>query len=334
MANKFKSILGIGPMSSETVEAVFRYSHYHRAQLMLIASKNQIDYNGGYVNGWNTAKFMEFIKRMRQVYDNSDVKICRDHCGPGFNGIYDLEDVYKTIKADISNGFDLIHIDFCHYKGMKNEQLEESTKAIEYCLSLNPDIGLEIGTDENSGVNYSLPNLLEIEKEIDYFKSFCDPEFYVVQTGSLVKEINQAGDYNKSFTEAISKIVRERGVKLKEHNADYLSKDEIEIRRGVVDAMNIAPQLGVVQTQLVLSRCLFYGVKFENFIEESYSSQKWQKWLLNNTKENKFLCSTIAGHYNFNSPSYKDIMSKLNKSEDMSELIINSLVNIISHYVQ
>src|SRR3972149_1251354 len=169
MANKFKSILGIGPMSSETVEAVFRYSHYHRAQLMLIASKNQIDYNGGYVNGWNTAKFMEFIKRMRQVYDNSNVKICRDHCGPGFNGIYDLEDSYKTIETDIKNGFDLIHIDFCHFKGSKEEQFEETKKAIEYCYKLNPRILIEVGTDENTGTNFGPMNLSEIEREINFF---------------------------------------------------------------------------------------------------------------------------------------------------------------------
>ena len=59
--------------------------------------------------------------------------------------------------------------------------MAQSKKAIEYALKLNPRILLEIGTDENVGANYNLPNLSEIEKEIDYFTEFCNPEFYVVQ---------------------------------------------------------------------------------------------------------------------------------------------------------
>ena len=122
------SSLGIGPMSSEIIEAVFKYSHYYRKGLMLIPSKNQIDYNRGYVNNWTTSKFIDSINLMRKRFDNSDVKICRDHCGPGFNGVDSLEDTYNTIRNDIKSGFDLIHIDFCHFKGNREEQLKETKR--------------------------------------------------------------------------------------------------------------------------------------------------------------------------------------------------------------
>ena len=56
-----KSNLAIGPMSAEIIEAIFRFSHYKRKELMIIASKNQIDYNRGYVNNWTTKEFMNFI---------------------------------------------------------------------------------------------------------------------------------------------------------------------------------------------------------------------------------------------------------------------------------
>ena len=39
-----------GPMSSEIIQAIYQYSHDNSVELMLIASKNQIDYDGGYVN--------------------------------------------------------------------------------------------------------------------------------------------------------------------------------------------------------------------------------------------------------------------------------------------
>ena len=86
--------IGIGPMSSEVIEAVYKYSSINNKELMLIASKNQIDYNKGYVNNWKTSNFSKFIKSMKKKYKNAKVKICRDHCGPGFNGNYSLKDVY------------------------------------------------------------------------------------------------------------------------------------------------------------------------------------------------------------------------------------------------
>lgn len=332
-SHKFNATLAIGPMSTETIEATFRYSNFHRKELMLISSKNQIDWNKGYVNGWSTKEYMEFVKEMRKRYPQAKVAICRDHCGPGFNGNDDIKDVYKTIDADIQSGFDLIHIDFCHFKGTKEEQFKASKKAIEYCKKLNKNIRIEVGTDENAGINYGLPNIEELEREIDFFTSFCDPEFYVVQTGSLVMEINQVGNFNKPFVEKIYGMLKAKGLKLKEHNADYLTKDDIAMRDGVVDAQNIAPQLGVIQTQYVLTKCLIYGVDMTEFIETVYAGNKWKKWMQDNSAENKMLCVMIAGHYHFNSPAYKKIISELGKREDISESIMTELGNVIHHYV-
>lgn len=332
ITHKINADLAIGPMSIESVEAVFRYSHFHRKQLMLIASKNQVDWDGGYVNNWTTRKYMEYIRNMNKAYPQAKVLVCRDHCGPGFNGNHNLSDVYKTIEEDLQSGFDLIHIDFCHLKGTYRKQLEESKKAIMHMLSIRPDILIEIGTDENVGANYSLTNLEEIEKEIDFFKEFCQPIYYVIQTGSLVKEINQFGSFNKIFVQKASVLLTEKGLKLKEHNDDYLSKEELLERSGIVDAMNIAPQLGVIQTQIILNKCLIYGIDATDFTEEVYRGGKWKKWLNKNGAGNKLLCSTIAGHYHFTSVVYKKIISRLEEREDIHENIINALMDLINHY--
>ncbi len=324
--------LGIGPMSSEVIEAVYRYSHFNGNGLMLISSKNQVDYSGGYVNNWKTKDFVKYLSKMSSIYPKSNVIVCRDHCGPGFNGIYDLKDTYSTIRDDIENGFDLIHIDFSKFPGSKTDILEESKKAINYAMSINPKIKLEIGTDENRGDFYNKGTIPKIEQEIDFFKSFCHPDFYVVQTGSLIKEINQVGEFNPPFVKDISFILKQKGLKLKEHNADYLSKDEISLRRGVVNAMNIAPQLGTVQTQKTLESCLIHGISFEDFTNEAYSRKKWEKWLQENTPKNKFLCSLIAGHYHFSSKNYKKILNELSKSINIKEEIISSLMEVIKHY--
>jgi hypothetical protein len=334
LSSKNNPSLALGPMSTESIEAVFQYSHFHRKELMLIASKNQIDHSGGYVNKWTTRQYMDYVSQMREKYPNAVVKICRDHCGPGFNGNFDLSDTYKTIEEDIKCGFDLVHIDFCHYKGQKDEQLAETKKAIEHCLKLKPTIELEIGTDENRGTNYSLPNIKELEREIDYLQSFSKPLYYVVQTGSLVMEINQVGSFNQPFVSSISKMLHTKGLKLKEHNADYLSKGEINMRKGIVDAMNIAPQLGVIQTQTIITRCLIHGICLDAFLDEVYAGGKWKKWLDKNTADNKMLCCVIAGHYHFSSPPYKTIIEELNKHEDIKETIIGQITKLIHHYAQ
>ena len=106
--------IGIGPMSPEVIEATYKYSDINNIKIMLIASKNQIDHSGGYVNNWNTARYTRFCNSLKKQNKNSKVLLCRDHCGPGFNGNFSLNDVYKTINSDIKSGFDLIHIDFCH----------------------------------------------------------------------------------------------------------------------------------------------------------------------------------------------------------------------------
>lgn len=329
-----KPSLAVGPMSSEIIESVFRYSHFHRTPLYLISSKNQVDHSRGYVNAWNTREYMEYVQSMRTAYQNSEVTICRDHCGPGFNGNYDMKDVYKTIETDIENGFDLIHIDFCHFQGSREEQLAESKKAVEFCYKLDPNIKLEIGTDENTGASYSLTNLDEINDEIDYFQSFCSPEFFVVQTGTVVKEIGQAGSYNEAFVRDVSTLLKSKGLRLKEHNADYLSRDEIERRNGVVDCMNNAPQFGVVQTSTVLTKALTYGINITDFINVVYEGGKWKKWMNNNSPENKMLCVLIAGHYHFNSDEYKTIISRLADREDIQETLIDASSTIIGHYLQ
>ncbi len=332
MAKEITAQFGIGPMSSEAIEAVYRYSNFNRKQLMLIASKNQIDHSGGYVNGWSTKEYSEHLKTLKDKYTFSDVLLCRDHCGPGFTGNFDLKDTYQTIEEDINNGFDLIHIDFCHHKGTFEEKLEESKKAIEFCKGLNEEILIEIGTDENLGDNFAFNSIDEIENEIDYFTSFCDPNFFVVQTGSWVMEINQAGNFNSDFNKEVSSLIRSKGLKFKEHNADYLTSEEIAKRKGIVDAMNIAPQYGVIQTGIIINKCLAYGIDFESWAEIVYKGGKWKKWLKDNTPENKFLCINIAGHYHFATDEYKIIFDQINQYEDLSETIIESLVEVTEHY--
>lgn len=273
--------IGIGPMSSEVIEAVYKYSSINNKELMLIASKNQIDHNGGYVNNWNTKEYSNYLKSMQMKYTNAKIKICRDHCGPGFNGKQNINDVYKTIDSDVENNFDLIHVDFSKAKKNYKQILKLSKEAILYIKKIKPKVEIEIGTDENFAQKLSSINIKEFLNEMDYFLEFMDPEYFVVPTGSLVMEDNQFGFFNHKFIKSVYQRIKKRPILLKEHNADYLNSESINLRKEFISALNIAPQFGVFQTKFVIDECVKFGIDTTNFLNKCYESKKWEKWLLN-----------------------------------------------------
>jgi hypothetical protein len=84
----------------------------------------------------------------------------------------------------------------------------------------------------------------------------------------------------------------------------------------------------------ILNECKKFGVNPDNFLEVSYSSKKWEKWLYKINKNDKLRCSVIAGHYNFNTKEYKILIENLQKyKKNINNDIINSHIEIIDHYV-
>jgi fructose/tagatose bisphosphate aldolase len=234
--------LACGPMSSQAIEAVFRVSEDRGVQLALIASKNQIDYAGGYVNDWTTAQYMEFVRFMRESYPRADVVVCRDHLGPGFKkkvpGMSQYQDVLNTLESDIEQGFDLVHVDFCHAEGSEVARLEVTADIVAQARAKRSDIGIEVGTDE-IGV---LRNREHIQREIDWLvRNNVNPDLYVLNTGSKVEANRQAGHFNPGLVEQVRTMLQGTGMRIKEHNADFLGYPQIIQRQGKVGAMNIAP---------------------------------------------------------------------------------------------
>lgn len=336
---KITSKLALGPMSSEAIEATYKYSEENNVQLMLISSKSQIDWNGGYVNNWNTQQYSEYLDQMDKKYPMSDVLICRDHCGTGFNNNVrfdnlkkDLVDVIKTVEYDLAYGFDLIHVDMCHLKTNHSGKLKWTVKILDLIKKIKPTTLLELGTDENLG--NAAVDLIQLERDIKFFSEW-KPVFYVAQTGSLIKEINQVGTFEPTVVGKTADLLHRNEFKLKEHNADYLSVNDLNLRKGIVDAVNIAPMLGVLQTNFILHKSMQYGFDTTAFLDRSYASGRWKKWLYKNEMSNKYLCALAAGHYNFTSDEYRRLFDKINEIEegDLYNLIINEHYNVIDNYM-
>ena len=323
------SKLACGPMSKEIIEAVFYCSQTRCKPLMLICSRNQVDKKSGYV--FTTQQYAEYIQRMYRKYPQAHVLICRDHCGPRF-GTSDntMQSVKDTIQCDLENGFDLIHIDLCHAKMTHQEKISHTIELMNFAKSIRSDVMFEIGTDDNVGV--AELDVDRIVADIHACQQVANPVFYVVQTGSLVRETSNTGSFDIDSVSAMHEALHKCGTKLKEHNADYLTKGQIILRRGIVDAVNIAPQLGVVQTNYILSQALIYGIDTNPFVRSVANQDRWKKWI--DRWQGQHLCALVAGHYHYNDPSYKHLVAGLEKEGDVGEGILCEITRVIDHYLE
>ena len=298
--------LGFGPMSLLVNDTLARYAKDNQRPLMFIASRNQVDADSGYV--MKTKQLAEQLNPLRSGY----LMLCRDHCGPYFldverdlNQRAAIEATKRTIAGDIENGFDLIHIDTSRCE----DSYHVADELFNFCLNLNPDIKFEFGTEENVGV---AAGVKKYQQDVKFASQFPNMQFVVAQTGSLTMEDRQVGSFDVPMVRRLVGYANNAGIKLKEHNADYLTADQIKLRQQAgVHACNIAPQLGVIQTKTIIGLARQYDVDSGHFENTVLTSGKWNKWMVDPEDNNNELKVAVAGHYCYNSNAYKHLEDRL-----------------------
>ena len=180
---------------------------------------------------------------------------------------------------------------------------------------------------------YDLIRIDKYRHDVAFAKDMTNIEFVVAQTGSLCHEDHQHGEFNYQAAVELVGIANSGGVKLKEHNADYLTAMEILLRRDAgVHALNIAPQLGVVQTKLLRTLSSKYAVdEWNAFANVVLATNRWRKWtdLDNNTQR-----VNVAGHYAFATPEYRAVVDKLTAAGiDWQHAVDQVIFEILHTYV-
>jgi len=325
-----KFTLGVGPISKDIVNICLEYSHRYQFPLYIIPSRNQANYNSGYA--FTTVELVKYIKN--HPFYNKDLNIlCRDHCGPYFSDRdknlslqQAMDETVKTITCDILNGFSIIHIDVGRvpnqYKFTCADTLFQSS------IKLNPNIKFEFGSEDNLGTTNS--NLSILNENLEFLKKYKDNTVYVVtQTGSLTKH-KQVGTFEIEKNLIATNLVHSKGFYFKEHNADYLSKNDIIKRKQAgIDALNIAPQLGRIQSEL-LYKFAKNNYKFNNFVKKVLDSKKYEQWITTEINDNdtKFF---VSGHYLFNEEEYKILLADINIGE-YKDILKNNIFEVLTDY--
>lgn len=340
------TLLGVGPMSVNCVDAAIELANEHEVPMLMIASRRQIDseeFGGGYVNNWTTAEFA------RYVIDNDKkgkVLLARDHGGPWQNSKEKdaklslrraMESAKSSYRADLEAGFQVLHIDpsvDVHGQPDVDEVLDRVFDLYEFCWSQAQQLGreviFEIGTEEQSGSTNS-------QEELDYtlsaIQQFCaknrlpQPSFVVIQCGTRVMETRNVGSFDTPFRVAdelpaeiqlpkMIEICNRYGILMKEHNTDYLSDEALQWHpRLGIHAANVAPEFGVTETRALVSVLEDNGQSklAERFLKLAYDSSKWDKWMLKDTRATDRDRSIIAGHYVFSTPECVELKAEASR---------------------
>ena len=361
------TLLCVGPMSKNCVDATIELADQYKSPLMLIASRRQIDseqFGGGYVENWSTKEFSDYV-RSKDI--NKNIILARDHGGPWQNEIeinknMNLKDAMQSAKdsyrADIDAGFHMLHIDTSidiHSQPNADQILERVYELYDFSWSYaqkkGQDIIFEIGTEEQSGGNNSKE---ELEYTLENMSKFCKnnklpfPSFVVIQAGTRVMETKNIGSFDSPIRVAnelppeiqipqMIDICDKYGILMKEHNTDYLSTDSLRWQpRLGIHAANIAPEFGVAETKAFIDILKKSGHidLMDEFLKISYESMKWKKWMLKNTDANDTDRAIIAGHYVFSSNEFIKLKAKaLKKIDNLEVLLKNKIKESIFRYM-
>ena len=366
--NRNCTLLGVGPMSKNCIDATIELANEYCTPLMLIASRRQIDseqFGGGYVENWTTEQFADYV-----IYKDTqkNIILARDHGGPWQNELeisnkLNLNDAMQSAKesyrADIDAGFQMLHIDpsvDIHANPNIDQVLERVYELYEFCWTYSQqkkqDVIFEIGTEEQKGSNNTQE---ELEYTLECMRKFCKsnklpyPSFIVIQAGTRVMEMRNVGSFDSPIRVAnelppeiqipkMISICNHYRIFMKEHNADYLSTDSLKWQpRLGIHAANIAPEFGVAESKafIDLMENSNQNILLEEFLRISYDSKKWEKWMINATSASDKDRAIISGHYIFSTAECLELKNQARfHIKDLDTQLKNKVKESIFRYMK
>ena len=294
----------ICPMSKNVVDSVIELNS---DKIGLLPTRRQIDFDGGYVNGWNTEGFYNYVR------SKSNIVLERDHSGP--NQGTEPDDGSLSHIVD-SSYFDIIHIDPWKSYNEKYKGTIETIHSIKSLYQMNPSLRFEVGTEEDiiSFSNDGLHSFLGYLR-LNLTKAEWDAiEYVVIQSGVSLDLVNRRnkGVFDSSKFQQMINTVNRYDKKAKEHNGDYLSEEEYRNRfANGLSAINIGPEFAQFETSIYLEN--MNEAEIDNFYSICLLSNRWKRWVVNDVLElGKRQLIQVCGHYSYLEYDYRYGLPKIN----------------------
>lgn len=337
--------LGVGPMSRACVDAVVDVANRLRLPLQLVASRRQVEalsLGGGYVEGWDTRSFVEYVR----ARDHGNfVVLARDHSGPWqsqherdhhFPLEEAMESTKESLTEDLQAGMDVLHLDTSLSPGAlapPSQRVERLLELWEFCeltaRRLGRTVAYEIGEEQDSPrTGREFDTVVVPSQAISRERGYTPPLFAVVQVGTFVRELSNAGElvarYRREGLDAAPfpggeslRWCHARSTHVKVHDADYLPHGLLHIlsERGV-DALHVAPQMGLAESVRLIQLCreVGRGDLEQRFLELALSSGQWRKWLQARSAATAKQKALMAGHYVFHHPRFLELRAELEET--------------------
>jgi D-tagatose-1,6-bisphosphate aldolase subunit GatZ/KbaZ len=307
------TLLAVCPNSAAVLEAAILTAARNHAPMLLAATLNQVDRDGGYT-GWTPAQFVAAAQAYAAALGwYGPIYPCLDHGGPwlkdqhtlaGLSFTETFNEVRLSLTACLAAGYRLLHIDPTVDRTLPPgapppiETVAERTVALiahaeaERARLGLPPVAYEVGTEEVHG---GLVDLSTFQRFLQLLRAGLEaqglsrawPVFIVGKVGTDL----HTSDFDPAIAARLFELVQPLGSLIKGHYTDWVSNPEAYPRSGMGGA-NVGPEFTAVevlalqglearQRQLGAHRAGASAAGISAALEQAVvRSQRWQKWLL------------------------------------------------------
>ncbi|MDQ3083257.1 MAG: hypothetical protein M3Q77_00395, partial [Thermoproteota archaeon] len=251
----------------------------------------------------------------------------------------------KSYVDDINAGFDLLHIDTSKDPGYPERvpydvairrvvdliSFLESYKRHNNSHHFSYEVSLEETVSNTDRIDEFISFVQILSNELAA-KNLPQPIFITGNTGTQTRMDRNIGLFDKKIVNKLTGIAIEHNMLLKEHNADYLSTDLLQIHPMLdIKMANVGPEFARVGTD-ALMRLALEEKKLISTFNNSLSpsnidlvlfnavkvSDKWKKWLIDHEQISNFedkdfreMVLKVNGHYFFSRSDMIEARKKL-----------------------
>ncbi len=306
------TLLAVCPNSAAVLEAAVKAASRSQAPLLLAATLNQVDTDGGYT-GWTPARFVQHVQALAQQYHwPGPIYPCLDHGGPWLKDRHTqahlslaetMAQVKESVTACVAAGYQLLHIDPTVDRTrpagepvpielVVERTVELMTQAEQTRQALGrPPIAYEVGTEEVHGglVDEArfdaflrlLRQQLAAQRLLDAW-----PCFIVAQVGTDLHTTH----FDPAVARRLYATLAPLGALAKGHYSDWVANPADYPAAGMGGA-NIGPEftseeyLALKELELKEQALCRYRPRLEpaqclGTLERAVvASGRWQKWL-------------------------------------------------------
>lgn len=300
------TLLAVCPNSEAVARAALPAAREANAPLLLAATLNQVDSDGGYT-GWTPGGLVDFVQReAARIGLEAPVLPCLDHGWPwlkdrhtkeGLSLLETMQAVKESLEACIDAGYALLHIDPTVDRTLPDGEpipiqwvVDRTLELIEHAEGYRiaqgrPPIGYEVGKEEVHGGLADMQNFDAFLHRLDEGLTARElthawPAFVVGKVGTDL----HTSYFEPSVAHVLTPRVRPFGALIKGHYTDRVDNPEDYPLSGM-GAANVGPEfteeeyLALVDL-IALERKLGMDSGLEEALRDAVvSSNRWKKWL-------------------------------------------------------